>query len=276
MFDPTGTPAPALVADALRTLADLAATLYVRQPDGPTVVQVLSHETHERNVVLIAMTSVEATAEPTGHGILRTWRGWLAGWHLQLVQWVPAPAAAAALAAPDPTPLDLRTPYQCPRCTAYYLNPGARDACRCDELPPAELWWDLRCAFPGDHEHDHEMCRDALAELAERDEAGQRADEDEDLADSAERAQLAWLASLDTSPATAAAEQPAGLVSSWPLTVAADETTQPIPAPRPPAEMLPTPSWALIGLESTFAPLVTPGPLTDKALAGREQTAEVA
>lgn len=70
---------------------------------------------------------------------------------------------------------------------------------------------------------------------------------------------------VDTSPATAAAEQPAGPVSSWPAVV---------PAPRPPAEMLPTPSWAAVGraavMAEPYTPLVYPRPVTDPALAGHD------
>lgn len=70
---------------------------------------------------------------------------------------------------------------------------------------------------------------------------------------------------VDTSPATAAAEQPAGPVSSWPAVV---------PAPRPPAEMLPAPSWAAVGraavMAEPYTPLVYPRPVTDPALAGHD------
>jgi len=56
-----------------------------------------------------------------------------------------------------------------------YFNRALSGALDAYEANPAGYWTDERkarvraanertCAFPGDHEHDHEMCRDAVIE----------------------------------------------------------------------------------------------------------------
>lgn len=202
MSEPTGTPAPALVAAALRELANLAATLYVRQPDGPTVVQILGHEADERDTILAALTGHRHEHERAGAGVIHRWTGRLAGWPLLLVQWTPTEAGEQLLAE------------------SARLSEQAGD----------------------------ELARAIVAAQQPEVDEDQGADE------------------VDTSPVTAAAEQPAGLASSWP--VAAEQPTP------PPAELLPSPSWSRVGLAAVMGepmtPLVFPRPRRDRALIGHD------
>lgn len=241
-------PSPAAVVAALRAVADQLAYDLTHHDDLPVLVDTDLTRTYitvgsiDRALAVVGgMAGDVDFRETAGQSYLtKTWRGSVAGWPLCIITTLYGTAPLTRVEGDPAADLldDAGEPDECRACGKPGYHPDT-----CPTVPV-----DAGLAWADDDEHQD-------VDAAQ-------------LVTSADRIAAAWRATVpvDTSPATAAAEQPAGTVDTWPAVV---------PAPRPPVELLPTPSWALVGMDTAFPPepvgLVRP--LTDKALLDHDPTA---
>jgi hypothetical protein len=191
--DTTAPSRPTAVAYALHALANAlhhAETVTVDAYPRPLVtVSLLAGEIGTRDAILSGLTDVTADTWASGPRRYTTWKGYLLAMPVCLIWPHPAETAEAAAAcmAPEPFgPVPVGTLLQALTVETTAQPTPVDDEDQADEDEPCAFAW-IR-GSDGWHEHDHDECREAIADQVEE-------------------------------VAAAAADMPAGRVDTWPVTV---------------------------------------------------------